>query len=164
MVQAGELQTFSFENSVDLVWKLDWEITRLLHATPGDIIDMKCFAFNAAVTAWQLADWVFLDMTSQQKQSRGVSKLLDLQNIVRGECRALHLCSRIATASKHRFVTSHHDPKVSTAVRSAGSMNGQFAKWELLIFDGDKEHAACDVFEEARQYWYRFVTGLGLIE
>jgi hypothetical protein len=59
---------FSFESCVDLLWKLDWEIARLLHATPHDIIDMKCFAFNAAVTAWQLADWVFEDMTIEQRQ------------------------------------------------------------------------------------------------
>ena len=51
MSRPGELQTFSFENSVDLVWKLYWEIARIHHASPRDIIDMKCFAFNAAVTA-----------------------------------------------------------------------------------------------------------------
>jgi hypothetical protein len=57
MTRPGELQTFSFENSADLVWKLYWEIARIQHASPHDIVDMKCFAFNAAVTAWQLADW-----------------------------------------------------------------------------------------------------------
>ena len=29
----------------------------MLH--PYNVIDMKCFAFNAAVTAWHLTDWVF---------------------------------------------------------------------------------------------------------
>jgi hypothetical protein len=38
------------------VWKLYREIARLEHATPYDVIDMKCFAFNAAITAWQLTD------------------------------------------------------------------------------------------------------------
>src|ERR1700730_17871359 len=110
MTRPGELQTFSFKNSVDLVWKLDWEIARILHASPQDIIDMKCFAFNAAVTAWQLTDWVFDDMTVLQRQRRAISSLSELQQLVRSECRALHLCHRIATASKHRIVAHHHDP------------------------------------------------------
>ena len=60
-------QTFGFESCVDLVWKLYWEIERLHHATPHNVIDMKCFAFNAAVTAWALTDWVFLEMTQAQR-------------------------------------------------------------------------------------------------
>jgi len=164
MTRPGELQTFSFENSVNLVWKLDWEIIRILHATPRDIIDMKCFAFNAAVTAWQLTDWVFDDMTAGQKQSRGISSLTDLQKLVCSECRALHLCQWIATASKHRVVNNrHHDPTVTTAVRSAPVASGHSPNWELIIIDGDTEHDACDVFEEARMYWYQFLTALGLI-
>jgi hypothetical protein len=164
MTRPGELQTFSFENSIDLVWKLDWEIIRILHATPSDIIDMKCFAFNAAVTAWQLADWVFDDMTTAQKQSRGISSVGDLQNLATSECRALHLCHWIATASKHRIVNNrYHDPTVTTAVRSFPMAGGQAAKWQLIIIDGNTEHDASDVFEEARMYWYRFLTALGLI-
>ncbi len=164
MSRPGELQTFSFENSVDLVWKLYWEIERIKHASPRDIIDMKCFAFNAAVTAWQLTDWVFDDMTADQRQSRGISNLAGLQQLVSSECRALHLCHWIATASKHRVVNSrHHDPTVTTAVRSAPVASGHFPNWELIIIDGDTEHDACDVFEEARMYWYRFLTALGLI-
>jgi hypothetical protein len=164
MTRPGELQTFSFESSVDLVWKLDWEIMRILHSTPRDIIDMKCFAFNAAVTAWQLTDWVFDDMTAKQKQSRGISNLTDLQILVTSECRALHLCHWIATASKHRIVKNRrHDLTVKTAVRCAPLVNGQSPKWELIIIDGNKENDASDIFEEARMYWYRFLTALGLI-
>jgi hypothetical protein len=164
MTRPGELQTFSFENSVDLVWKLDWEIARILHATPSDIIDMKCFAFNAAVTAWQLTDWVLDDMTAAQKKSRGISSLDDLQNLVIAECRALHLCRWIATASKHRIVNNRrHDPTVTTAVRSVPMAGGQPPKWELIINDGNTEHDASDVFEEARMYWWRFLAALGLI-
>jgi hypothetical protein len=164
MTRPGELQTFSFENSVDLVRKLDWKIVRILHATPRDIIDMKCFAFNAAVTAWQVTDWVFDDMTADQKQSRGISSLTDFQKLVSSECRALHLCQWTAAASKHRVVTNrYHDPKVVTAVRSAPVASGHFPNWELVIIDGNIERDACDVFEEARMYWYRFLTALGLI-
>jgi hypothetical protein len=75
-------QTFGFDNSVDLVWKLYWEITRLHEATPHDPIDMKCFAFNAAVTAWHLADWVFEDMTLTQRGRHQVKSLCQPRRIV----------------------------------------------------------------------------------
>jgi hypothetical protein len=163
-MKPGELQKFSFENCVDLVWKLDWEIVRLLHATPHDIIDMKCFAFNAAVTAWQLTDWVFEDMTEDQRRKRGTSNLSELQHLVRQECRALHLCQRIALASKHRVVKlAHHDAGITTEVRPIPTPVGHWGKWELLVIDGATSYAAADVFEEARRYWYTFVSGLGLI-
>jgi hypothetical protein len=156
-------QKFSFENSIDLVWKLYWEIERLNHATPHDIIDMKCFAFNAAVTAWHLTDWVFEDMTEEQRYKRSISKLDDLQKLVRKECRALHLCRQIATASKHRSVRFHYDPDVATSVELDATPIDQWPKWRLVILDSGNSYPAIDVFEEARMYWYQFLSGLGLI-
>lgn len=75
--------TFGFENCVDLVWKLDWEIARLLHATPHDVIDMKCFAFNAASTAWHLTEWVYENMTPAQRSQHGVVSLKEFKSLVR---------------------------------------------------------------------------------
>jgi hypothetical protein len=157
MNRPGELQTFSFDSAADLHWKLYWEVARM-NAAPQDIIDLKCFAFNAAVTAWQLTDWTFDDMSAKQKKDRGVVALVDFQNLVRSMCRPLHLCARIATASKHRIVRSqHHDPSVTTAVQRTAT------GWELLIMDGSTTYQASDVFEEARMFWFRYLTELGLI-
>jgi hypothetical protein len=114
----------------------NWEIERLKQATPHDIIDMKCFAFNAAVTAWQLTDWVFEDMTDDQRRLFKVSRLTDLQNLARDQCRALHLCRQIATASKHRNVRMHYDPNVSTKVESNTVGSERLPEWRLLIVDG----------------------------
>jgi hypothetical protein len=163
-MQQGELQKFSFETSVDVIWKLYWEIERLNHATPHDIIDMKCFAFNAAVTAWQLTDWIFEDMSDEQRRQFGISKLSDLQKMAREQCRALHLCRQIATASKHRVVKmKHYDDSVSTRIDFDRTDAYQWPKWGLMIIDGDKSYPAIAVFEEARLYWYKFLCGLGLI-
>jgi hypothetical protein len=162
-MQPGELQRFSFENSTDLVWKLYWEIERLNHASPHDIIDMKCFAFNAAVTAWQLAEWVFEDMTEEQRKKFGVLKYGDLQTLARKQCRALHLCRQIATASKHRNVKIHYDPSVSTRVDVEKGEIHELGKWHLLVIDGGKSYPAIEVFEEARMYWYKLLCDLGLI-
>jgi hypothetical protein len=104
------------ESWVDLVWKLYWEIVRLHHATPHDVIDMKCFAFNAAVTAWQLTDWVYGDMTQAQRDRHGIKSKRAFQDMARDQCRAIHLCRQIATASKHREVTLHVDKSVGAGV------------------------------------------------
>jgi hypothetical protein len=74
MNRPGELQTFSFDSAADLHWKLYWEVARM-NAAPQDIIDLKCFAFNAAVTAWQLTDWTFDDMSAKQKKDRGCRRV-----------------------------------------------------------------------------------------
>jgi hypothetical protein len=163
-MREGELQKFSFETSVDVFWKLEWEIVRFNKASPHDIIDMKCFAFNAAVTAWQLTDWVFEDMSDEHRRQFGLSKLPDLQNLVRKQCRALHLCRQIATASKHRVVKlKYYDDSVSTRVDFDHADARRWPKWELVTIDGDKSYPAIDVFEEVRLYWYKFLCGLGLI-
>jgi hypothetical protein len=162
-VKPGRNQHFSFENSVDLLWKLYWEIERLHHASPHDIIDMKCFAFNAAVTAWQLADWIFEDMTSEQRLTYNTPNLGTLQAKVRTECRSIYLCRQIATASKHRSVTVHFDPQVSTVTAVEQTPPGEWAKWRLVVNDGSTTTPALDVFEDARLYWYHFLEKLGLI-
>jgi hypothetical protein len=62
---------------------------------------LKDSAFNAAVTAWHLCDWVFNDMTPEQRAKLNFRNLADLQEHVRENCRALYLCRQAATASKH---------------------------------------------------------------
>jgi hypothetical protein len=165
MAVSGKPQTFGFDNCVDLFWKLDWEIVRLHHASPHDIIDMKCFAFNAAVTAWHLTDWVFEDMTPAQRSQHGVRSVVEFQRLVRQQSRHFHLCRQIATASKHRTVKMQAwDPAVGAAITPIPKEKGQFAAWHIVISDGAATYAAMDVLEEVRMYWYRFISDLGLID
>jgi hypothetical protein len=153
-------QTFGFENCAALHWKLYWEIARLGYATPRDPIDMKCFAFNGAVTAWCLTDWVFEEMTTAQRDHYHRGTLREFQDLAREQCRALHLCRQIATASKHRTVRLHVDPAVGAALSVEPVTNA----WEIVITDGATTHQAIDVLEEARLYWYHFLSKLGLMD
>jgi hypothetical protein len=89
--------------------------------------------------------------------------LAGLQKLAREQCRALHLCRQIATASKHRVVRMHYDHSVSTRIDFDRTDAYQWPKWGLMIIDGDKSYPAIGVFEEARLYWYKFLCGLGLI-
>jgi hypothetical protein len=55
----GRDKTFALENCRDLLNKLEREIDRLSAARDrDDLTTMIDTAFNAAVTAWHLCDWV----------------------------------------------------------------------------------------------------------
>jgi hypothetical protein len=69
-------QTF-YESCRDLLEKLDREIDRyrsIVGRDDHDVVEeLKDIAFNASVTAWQLGDWVFKDMTAEQRQRLGLN-------------------------------------------------------------------------------------------
>jgi hypothetical protein len=78
-------QTFAFADCRELLEKLDREINRHQEVAgrdelePGALVNLvdqlKDSAFNASVTAWHLCDWVFNDMTPEQRQKLGFAKL-----------------------------------------------------------------------------------------
>src|SRR5262245_22594136 len=94
--------------------KLDREIDRFQNAD-NSVETMIDAAFNAAVTAWHLCDWVFADLTKAQRDRLQIKSLGQLQEHAR-TCRALYLCQYAATASKHWKVTHYPDPSVGVIV------------------------------------------------
>jgi hypothetical protein len=52
-------------------------------ASNGWIDDMKDAAFNASVTAWQLVDWIYNDMTAEQRAAFKVHRKRDVANAPR---------------------------------------------------------------------------------
>jgi hypothetical protein len=159
-------QTFGYENCRDLVKKLDREIDRYCEVAGSEISEagealLKCVlqledsAFNAAVTAWHLCDWVFKEFDDTQRQKFEFKKLADLQNYVRRECRVLHLCRQAATASKHWVVEKHADPTVKTVVSGERG-------WTIYFEDNGKKIAADQVFIEARNFWDKFIRDNGI--
>jgi hypothetical protein len=111
MALPGKQHTFALENCRSMLDKLRREIERLRDADGPARND---HAFNAAVTAWQLCDWVFADMTPAQKDKLKIHNRLGMQEHAGHHSRALHLCRQVATASKHMRVTRFPDPKVKT--------------------------------------------------
>jgi hypothetical protein len=155
-------QTFALESCRDLLEKLHRELDRYREVTGRDeedatalldLVDrLKDSAFNAAVTAWHLGDWVFNDMTPEQREAFGFTKVRDLQDYVRGKCRALHLCRYAATASKHWEVSSHPDPSVKVIVECDDNDG-----WAAHFFDDEKKIRAEQVFGEAIGFWTEFI-------
>jgi hypothetical protein len=154
-------QTFAFEHSRDLLDKLVREIGRYREVDGNDevlepaetltLVDqLKDSAFNAAVTAWHLCDWVFNDLPPARRQKLELTELPALQNFARTECRALHLCRQAATASKHWHVRNYPDPTVRIVVTGETG-------WTIYFVDGEIKIAAVEVFQSAYDFWKRFV-------
>ena len=159
-------QTFAFLNCRELLEKLDREIDRYCdvagrnEAEPEALFNLvnqlKDSAFNAAVTAWHLCDWVFNDMTAEHRQQLQFSKLADLQNYARANCRPLHLCRQAATASKHWTVNNHPDSDVEVIVAA------EDPGWTVYFLDGGHKHYAEDVFQIALHFWTNFIWKNGI--
>lgn len=159
-------QTFAFENCRELVQKLSREIDRYSEVAGNEeeldwdalirVVDqLKDSAFNAAVTAWHLCDWVFNDMTPKQRKKFGFKTLADLQNHARHNCRELHLCRQAATASKHWTVHQHPDRDVQVVVTGEPG-------WTIYFVDQGKEIPADQVFEMALSFWNEFIYAHGI--
>jgi hypothetical protein len=163
MALPGRDQTFAFTDCRELLEKLDREVDRYGEVAGRDelldpeallklVHQLKDSAFNAAVTAWHLCDWVFNDMTPEQRAKLNFRNLADLQEHVRENCRALYLCRQAATASKHWIVNKYADPKVQVIVTGESG-------WTIYFVDDDKEIPADQVFDEALAFWTGFIYG-----
>lgn len=161
-------KTFAFEDCRDVLDKLDREIDRYMDAYAADNIDaMKDIAFNASVTAWQLCDWVFCDMTPAQRNSLNIQKLQDLQKYAL-TYRPLYLCRQAATASKHWEISRYHDPNVAVVVTCApdprstvqlppGVSIQELPHWQIYFADGNTKLRANDVFDQALNFWTNYI-------
>jgi hypothetical protein len=168
MALPGRPHTFALENCRDLYNKLDREIDRFT-AARNDIDALKDLAFNIAVTAWHLCDWVFADMTTAQRDKLNIQTIQDMWAHAR-ECRALYLCRLAATASKHWEITNYPDPRVKIVV-TANAIGGEPVKmpplqiaadWHLYFVDGDEVEPAENVFSDALCFWTQYIYGNGI--
>jgi hypothetical protein len=158
----GREQTFGFADCRELLDKLEREIDRYREMAGRDpsehdalfnlVNQLKDSAFNASVTAWHLSDWVFNDMTQEQRQELGLKELGDLQNYAREKCRAMHLCRQAATASKHWTVSKHSDPTVQVTV-TCDDTDG----WIVYFVHEGNKISADRVFDEALAFWTGYI-------
>jgi hypothetical protein len=184
-------QVFMLASPAHVLTKLHWEIYGLRKALSeepehlGHVHAPSYCAFNCAVTAWHLADWVWeaappsrraeiladLDVEVRGQVPPGLTQF---QNGLRDRSRALRICRQIATGSKHMIVRSHPDPDVRAEMRwerepaRAGKMRAGDAlaifRCQLVISDQGAEQSAIDVFEIAYRDWERLLGRWGFIE
>ena len=126
-------QVFMLATPAHMLTKLHWEIYSLRKALSekpehiGHTHAPAYCAFNCAVTAWHLADWVW--KAASEVQRVDILRLLGMpagndrkdfgkfQTAIRSRSRALHICRQLATGSKHMTVTHYPDPNVRAEMR-----------------------------------------------
>jgi hypothetical protein len=178
---------FMLATPAHMLTKLHWEIYNLRKAIsekPEHIWNTHALAycaFNCAVTAWHIADWVWkassVDRRADILASLGTTAANDrkdfgkFQTAIRNKRRALHICRQLATGSKHMTVTDYPDPNVRAVTQSeteyarAGEMRAGdplvVHRYRLVVSDKGVERAAVDVFADAFRYWEWFLGEWG---
>jgi hypothetical protein len=108
---------FLLATPADMYWKLSWELTELGTAMASDRNrfprqSAAYHAFNCAVTAWHMADWIWQAAGAEQRlwlsnkyqfslvndERKSLSRFYDS---IASACPELHVCRQIANGSKH---------------------------------------------------------------
>lgn len=160
---------FGLNSPTQLLAKLEWEIEQL--GLPLDEEAVASYrAFNCAVTAWSICDWVWNSASANlQQRFREVSPEPNGRNseplaaFLRKDSRELAICQQLANGSKHFVRRSNNDEKVS-AYRSASvnlyvSDDGRTRAvpgHSTFILDGDDHYADLVLFSRARDYRLEF--------
>lgn len=167
-----------------LLSKLCWEVAALERSLARQSDEMfnhttaAYHAFNAAVTAWHMTDWVWDELTTEMRgqlaKSLGsvLSEKKQFQNALVRQCRGLHICRQIANGSKHKTLT-HEDPQVRAAIewtREPMTCNSGVDEpiarfhYRLEVSDGATTLDAINLFTDVARYWRRFLANCGLME
>ncbi len=151
-------KSFGLRDSRDMLEKLRWELSSLFCRQPYDVTACKYHAFNCAVTAWHITDWVWHDITPDvkerlgQKIQKSLKRCKDFQNYVCKACPSVNLCRQIANGSKHCLLERNPNPNIS-----AGISDGEgYDYGNPIIVDGHTRHMADRVFHDALFWFERF--------
>lgn len=178
---------FGLNEPLHMVSKLMWELESLNNSTSvwsenGPYPVPLFVAFNTAITAWHITDWLW--QSNPQTRARLANRfkfkfnewkpkdrraaLKRFQEAVSKESRALYICREIANGSKHM-----RTDRVDADVKAV-------AKWDavkervglvkpgdkiicLTIMDGETSWDAALLFIEAFDFWEKLFTNEKLI-
>jgi hypothetical protein len=172
----SDIQTvFAMNEPQHMLSKLIWEIQRLTDAMSvwNDKFPEPIFmAFNTAVTAWHITDWLWqsspktrevlatrFKLTFNEGARSSLRKGLErFQDAIVADSRPLYICREVANASKH-MRKARVDPDVKAVanwdpvVERAGLVKPGDLVMSLWISDGDDRRDAVFWFIEAYGYW-----------
>ncbi|HEY3776893.1 MAG TPA: hypothetical protein VGL35_02420 [Rhizomicrobium sp.] len=178
-------KAFDLATPSHVYWKLLWELSNLKRSKAEEDkreelrFNSAYHAFNFAVTAWHLIDWVWhgTDDSGRKYISEyfggiELKRRGQLFEAIAEKYRAIHICGQIANGSKH-FAPWGEDPAIEAKVlwiESDGEAQPDhqarfsFQK-KLAIRDGDEDfRPALDVFKEAVRNWDSMLGTWGFIE
>jgi hypothetical protein len=177
---------FGLNEPQHMVSKLYFEIMELMDSLSvwtknREFPEPLFVAFNTAVTAWHITDWLWesrestraamkkrfgFDYNEWSQRGRNTG-LHTFQNAVAADRRSIYICREIANASKH-MRRKKIDPAINAvaewhpAVQAAGHVEVGDLVMSLTILDGDERHDAERLFIDAAGYWEKLLTSEGL--
>jgi hypothetical protein len=154
----GQPHTFGLATARSMLRKLEWEVAEVERQDPFTAFR----AFNTAVTAWHLVDWVWSDL-ARSSNGRGGKAQRAFQDRCRTACPGLKLCEAITNASKHSGSDRGERAGSCTTLiadvvyaKCGAAVCGEPLStwtWRLIIRDGEHEYAAADVFDRILVFW-----------
>ena len=165
--------SFALRSPADLLEKLKREFKRLQE----DETYQSDHAFNFAVTAWHMTDWVYKDARQRDPANPkpfGYKGKGNFQKTVRDNCTALDICYELAQGSKHFELRQEQRKRVRKTDTSLTGDPSAFLGFFKLDHDrlagtvlkirltSEESVRAEDVFAEAITYWREFFEKHGL--
>ncbi|QOY74010.1 hypothetical protein [Pseudomonas sp. OST1909] len=154
----------------DMVWKLAWEIRNLEreeNSTTGPYQNEKeaeFAAFNCAISAWHILDWVW--RTCNQEQKAKISPdgtFKSFKAAMAAECRSLLICQTLCNSTKH--ASPGRDLRLRCLCRFVlVDPDSNKMKFNLIVEAGGEEHLALDVFKQAGQFLFEKLIAWNLFE
>jgi hypothetical protein len=105
----------------DVYSKLLWELGNLKGSGAEEALhdELAYHAYNFAVTAWHLIDWVWTASDDNLRtcisgffEGATISKMQHLTKAIAGRYRTIHVCGQIANGSKHYIADRTDDPAI----------------------------------------------------
>jgi hypothetical protein len=168
----GVPQVFAMRNSRDMLAKLKWEIDQLLNETGYPSWNAVAYsAFNCAITAWSLVDWLWEEMSDADKSSFGTSAKFGAYCMSHSS--NLEICESLANSGKHRKRLESRF-NTSIAVKTSAEVTpfrcGQHGagdplatwKWETTVLHHQNEQQAVDIFLGAYNEWVQLIDQYSL--
>lgn len=159
--------SFSLKTPSHLLAKLRRDFERLKSSQE---LHQSDHAFNFAIAAWHMTDWVWKTTTDAQTRFAR-STLGTFQQMICDESEAIRLCKDLAEGSKH-FAVDKPDARavVDSNVSATGAVLGAFTLGhdklgeevlKIRLADGTSKRAE-EVFAEALAYWKQFFHKYGV--
>ncbi|MCK0547876.1 MULTISPECIES: hypothetical protein [Pseudomonas syringae group] len=170
-----QFQTFQLNSPLQLLIKLVWNVKQLRSSVrssdkAGEFFPTVYKAFDCAITAWQLADWVWASVQDKgailskvPTKYAGRKPLAQFQALICDENKYLRICRHIADSNKHFGVDHRPDPKLKVSVEwtiesefAAGSAAGSplvDRSYRLVVNDSGQEYEALEVMKGALEFW-----------
>ncbi|WP_241300564.1 hypothetical protein [Burkholderia stabilis] len=156
--------TFWYDTPRDMLAKLDREIKSLPTIDRLDNHRKADTVLNAAITAWQISDWVKASISDEQRMRVSIACggcIVDdqfLDKYFRASPN-VHFCRQIATAGKHANIRNHHDPYVKTLAALVFDFDAELPALEWMISVDHKGTSVPvkDVLCGAYDFWCGFL-------